>query len=62
MSSTPASATTSARPATGIQIQGLTKSFHSPQGVVRAVRGIDVWTIILARLAAYAYRRDTGRV
>jgi ABC-2 type transport system ATP-binding protein len=26
----------------GIRLQGLTKSFHSSQGVVRAVRGIDV--------------------
>jgi ABC-2 type transport system ATP-binding protein len=29
-------------PRTGIQVQGLTKSFHTPQGPVHAVRGIDL--------------------
>jgi ABC-2 type transport system ATP-binding protein len=33
---------TSVTPRTGIELQGLTKSFPSPQGEVRAVRGIDV--------------------
>ena len=32
----------SASSAAGIQLRGLTKSFHSSQGVVHAVRGIDV--------------------
>ncbi|MEA2220689.1 MAG: type transport system ATP-binding protein [Solirubrobacteraceae bacterium] len=34
--------TTAATPATGIRLEGLTKSFRGPQGMVHAVRDIDV--------------------
>jgi len=37
-----ASVTIASPPTTGIQLAGLTRSFRSPQGPVRAVRGIDI--------------------
>ena len=37
-----AASMSSVSPRTGIELRGLTKSFASPQGAVRAVRGIDV--------------------
>jgi ABC-2 type transport system ATP-binding protein len=42
VSPAPAASITSVSSAAGIQLQGLTKSFHSPQGAIRAVRGIDL--------------------
>jgi ABC-2 type transport system ATP-binding protein len=38
----PSSTTAPAAPPTGIALQGLVKTFRTPQGPVRAVRGIDV--------------------
>ena len=38
----PMTAQASSRNGGGIRLRGLTKTFKSPQGTVRAVRGIDV--------------------
>jgi ABC-2 type transport system ATP-binding protein len=38
----PAGTTSAAVPGSGIQLQGLTKTFKGPQGPVQAVRGVDI--------------------